>query len=184
MLERKRREGIELHTSVRFETALVEMGADADDAARIAREMAAVHMDSLARAVVCPPGRRDLLLRLAARRPLALLSNFDDTATAWRVLREAGIDDCFRAVVISDDVGLRKPTRAIFEDTCARLGVVPGACLHVGDTLVEDIHGATGAGLASVWIHPDPRAESPALAVLGDVEELEDWLDRGGFPAR
>lgn len=184
LVERKRREGVEIHTSVRFETALVELGADAAVAADAARAMAVAHMDSLARAVVCPPGRRDLLRGLAAKSRLALLSNFDDTATARRVLGEAGIDDCFDVVVISDEVGLRKPTPAIFEDTCARLGVAASSCLHVGDTLVEDIHGASGAGLAAVWIHPDPRAESPALAVLRDVDELPAWLDGGGFSAR
>ena len=180
IVDQKKREGIELHTSVRFERTLLALGADVATAAAGAAKMAALHMDSLARAVVCPPGRSALLGRLAATHRLALLSNFDDGATARRILAEAGLARFFEVIVISEEEGLRKPSRVIFERTCARLGADPGDCLYIGDTLVEDIEGASAAGLPALWIHPDRDAASAALAILDDVDALPQWLSLGG----
>lgn len=182
--EYKKREGIEVHTSVRFERTLLALGSDAAAATRAARRMAALHMDTLARAVVCPLGRPDLLRSLAQNYRLALLSNFDDGVTARRVLAESGLDSFFETIVISEEEGLRKPSRAIFERACTRLAVSPADCLYIGDTLVEDIEGASGAGLPALWIRRqiaegDPSrspATSPAVGMLGDVDALPQWL--------
>lgn len=180
MAAHKRAAGVEIPTRVRFERTLEALGAGADAAGRVAREMATRHMDTLARSVVCPPGRRRLLEGLAGEHRLALLSNFDDGATARRVLAEAGLASIFEAIVVSEEEGLRKPNPEIFHRACRRLDAAPERCLYVGDTLVEDVEGATAAGLGAVWIrassddkaHPD----SPALAVLGDVGDLPAWL--------
>jgi HAD superfamily hydrolase (TIGR01549 family) len=174
--ERKRIEGIEVRTPVRFELALRACGAGESPAGVVAARLAASHMEHLARAVVCPPGRVDLLARLASRLPLALLSNFDDAATAHRVVTEAGLAPLFRAMVISAEEGIRKPRREIFEATCARIGAEPGLCLHVGDSHVEDIEGATGAGLRAVWVNPERGLSTMACATIGDVDELPLWL--------
>ncbi len=177
VLEQKRREGVELHTSVRFERALLALGSNPAAANAGARRMATLHMETLARAVVCPPGRDRLLARLSATHRLALLSNFDDGATGHRIVEAAGLAPFFEAIVISEEEGLRKPSRQIFERTCRRLGADAASCLYIGDTLVEDIQGATDAGLSALWIHPDADAASPAQAVLSDVEALPEWLE-------
>jgi HAD superfamily hydrolase (TIGR01509 family) len=44
------------------------------------------------------------------------------------------LDGLFDAVVISDQVGLRKPSPRIYELTAARLGLGPAECLFVDDT--------------------------------------------------
>ena len=173
---KKRLEGIELHTSVRFEMALRRLGASEEAAMQLGRAMALSHMDSLARAVVCPADRAPLLRQLSNNYRLGLLSNFDDAATARRVLREAGLDSFFDAIVISDEEGLRKPNSELFDRTCTRLGADAARSLYVGDTLVEDIEGATGAGLRAVWIHANAQDISPAVATLPDVRDLPAWL--------
>jgi len=174
--ERKRAEGIEVRTPVRFELALRACGAGESQASVVAARLAARHMDHLARAVVCPPGRAALLARLASRLPLALLSNFDDGATARRVVAEAGLTPLFRVMVISAEEGIRKPRQEIFEATCARLGMEPPRCVHAGDSLVEDVEGATGAGLRAVWVNPEREVSTLACATVGDVDELPLWL--------
>lgn len=177
--EQKVADGTEIHSSVRFQRTLVELGAATGTAEACGREMAVRHMNSLAQAVVCPPNRSSLLEQLSRTYRLALLSNFDDGATARRVLDAAGLSQLFERIVISDEEGIRKPSAAIFERTCAHLSLKPGECLYTGDTLIEDIHGATGAGLHAVWIHQDQAMASPARAILHDVEALPDWLATG-----
>lgn len=179
ILERKRREGVEVHTSVRFVETLRALGCNAGLVDEAAARLAEAHMDSLARAVVCPPGRRELLESLRGAHRLALLSNFDDGPTARRVLAEAGLGHLFEVIVISAEEGIRKPSREIFARACARMGSSPSACLYVGDTFAEDIEGATGAGLSALWISRQ-AALPPALGSIRDVEELPFWLSRGG----
>jgi FMN phosphatase YigB (HAD superfamily) len=177
VIEEKRAAGIEIATPVRFERTLRTLGVAPAPAATVAVRMARLHMDTLARSVVCPAGRPELLARLGARHRLALLSNFDDGTTARRVIAEAGLTPYFDTIVISEEEGIRKPVTDIFERTCLKMGARPADCLYIGDTLVEDIHGARDAGLASVWIRREAtNEESPALAVLPDVDALPDWL--------
>jgi putative hydrolase of the HAD superfamily len=44
------------------------------------------------------------------------------------------LDELFDAVVISDQVGLRKPSPAIYELTASKIGLPPDECLFVDDT--------------------------------------------------
>lgn len=64
-----------------------------------------------------------------------------------------------------------KPSRAIFDFACARLGVSGPSVLVVGDTLETDIAGARGAGLSSALVATGnpPRDASvvPTLRVEG-----------------
>lgn len=181
ILERKRREGVEVHTSVRFIETLRSLGCRARLVEETAARMAETHMDSLARAVVCPPGRRELLEGLRGAHRLGLLSNFDDGPTARRVIAQAGLEHFFEVIVISAEEGIRKPSREIFARACARLGAAPSACLYVGDTFVEDIEGASGAGLSALWVSR-AAAVPPALGSISDVQDLPAWLSGGRGP--
>ncbi len=48
-----------------------------------------------------------------------------------------------------------KPNPAIFRDALARMGIRPAQAVMVGDSLKNDIYGATRVGMDAVWIHPD-----------------------------
>ena len=76
------------------------------------------------------------------------------------VLEQAGLASYLDAVVISEELGIRKPRPEIFEVVLRRLGVGPEATLHVGDNLRADVAGAAAVGLRTVWITrrvPDPQ---------------------------
>ena len=178
VIEEKRRAGIEIPTRVRFERTLARLGVPDALTQTLALRMASLHMDTLARSVVCPPGRPELLAGLAKSHRLALLSNFDDGATARRVLAEAGLAPYFEIIVISEEEGIRKPVREIFERACRRMSVRPADCLYIGDTIVEDIEGAHGAGLSALWIRAAGEDAPPpaAVGVLPDVRDLAAWL--------
>ena len=63
-----------------------------------------------------------------------------------------GLAARFDAVVISGEVGVAKPDRAIFEHACTALGVDAGEAMHVGDNPRVDALGARDAGLHGVWL--------------------------------
>lgn len=164
----------EVPTRERFRRALLAAGASGADAEAVATIMAERHMSALAEAVVCPPDRARVLERLAARHPLALVSNFDHGPTAHSLLARFALTSYFRAVVVSADVGVLKPAAAIFEVACARLAIDPVRCLHVGDSREADVLGAIAAGMTAVWIGIGDA--DPAAGCISDLRELPAWL--------
>ena len=121
------------------------------------------------------PDALEALARLAAKRPVAALTNGNAD------LRCIGIDAHFHCFVSAREHGHAKPDAPIFHATCERLGVAPGDVLHVGDDPILDIVGARRAGMRSCWINrrherwpaglPRPDLEFATLSGLAD------WLD-------
>ncbi len=175
--EKKERGHIELSSRERFQRALhaLELEGAIDS---LAEEMSERHMASLAAAVVCPGDRREILDRLRGDYRVGLVSNFDHASTAHAVLARNGLTELLDTIVISDDVGVRKPGSRIFEIACEAIAVDPSRCLYVGDSYGPDVEGATGAGLHVVWIDNGNESHGPALGKIADVSELPAWLSQ------
>ncbi len=73
-------------------------------------------------------------------------------------------DRLFEATVISGEIGLRKPDPAIYEMTCARLGVHPTDAVFVDD-LAPNVAAAEALGMAGV-VHVDTATTLPVLEKL------------------
>jgi HAD superfamily hydrolase (TIGR01549 family) len=139
----------------------------------------ATHKRELSRAAEFPAAHRSLLARLASRFRLGVVSNFDYAPTARWILEREGIGDLFDAVVISEEVGWRKPKPIIFEVALARLQILPVEALFVGDRADIDVLGAKRAGLAAAWLNrageplpqgiPTPEYEIRDLGALGTL---------------
>jgi putative hydrolase of the HAD superfamily len=76
-----------------------------------------------------------------------------------RELAELGVAERVDAIVLSDEVGARKPDAAIFERALAELGSPdPLDALFVGDRLVDDVAGAAAVGMTTaqaLWFRAD-----------------------------
>ncbi len=59
----------------------------------------------------------------------------------------------FNVTVFSDEVGLQKPSREIFEYEASKLGVKLEEMVHVGDSVENDLAGAVVAGVKAVLIN-------------------------------
>jgi putative hydrolase of the HAD superfamily len=140
------------------------------------------HRRELAKAAHFPAHHRPLLERLARRHRLAVVSNFDYTPTALAILEAAGVRELFAAIVVSDEVGWRKPRADIFEEAIRRTGVEARRTLFVGDRADIDVAGAHAMGMDSAWINPGREALPPGIAPplyeIRDLAELEAIVDR------
>ncbi|NUR58588.1 MAG: HAD family phosphatase [Catenulispora sp.] len=111
----------------------------------------------------------------------ALLAPDEVMIGAIKALREVGVpvaivsnslgDDCYRGYdlssladvcVISAEVGVRKPSRAIYELACSRLGVPPAECIMIDD-LEHNLRGAERLGIRGLH-HTDAVRTVGALA--------------------
>lgn len=98
----------------------------------------------------CIEEARPVLEALAARYPLALVSNFYGNIDT--ILRTYGIRHLFRGVVESAVIGIRKPDPRIWQVGCIVLDLPPEHVLVVGDSVDKDILPARSLGCATAWI--------------------------------
>ncbi len=132
-------------------------------ASEVVPVLLATHMRELSKAVVFPPHHGPLLDLLRKRHRLAIVSNFDYTPTARGILEREGIAHLFETVVVSDEVGWRKPEPVIFETALGQLGVSASEALYVGDRADIDVAGAQRVGMGAVWINRGAGALPPGI---------------------
>lgn len=111
------------------------------------------HMACIAAAVHTPPEHVELLEWLRPKYQLGLISNFDHAPTAREILDRDGMTSFFDLILISDELGQRKPHPAIFETACQALRIRPHEAIFIGDSPSIDIVGAKGVGMAVIWIN-------------------------------
>ena len=142
------------------------------------------HRRELSKAAEFPINHGVVLRRLAERFRLAVVSNFDYSPTAVGILEAAGVTDLFDAVVVSDQVGWRKPKAVIFNVALEQLRLGPHEALFVGDRADIDVTGAHGVGMAVAWINrerePLPAGIAPPEFEITDLAELLPILGLDG----
>jgi HAD superfamily hydrolase (TIGR01509 family) len=120
-----------------------------------------------------------LLESLRARGlKLGLVSNTASPEWLLRpVLEEQGLLDRLDAIVLSSEVGKRKPHPAIFEGALGELGVQASEAIFVGDRLGADVHGASRVGMKTVqalWFRADegPEGVEPDYQAFTQMDVL------------
>ncbi|MCE2456351.1 MAG: HAD family hydrolase [Dehalococcoidia bacterium] len=83
--------------------------------------------------------------------PVGVVTN-GPTEMQWAKVRNAGVADLVRAVVVSEEFGANKPDPAIFHHALSLIGASPAETLFVGDNTVADIGGASGIGMRTAWM--------------------------------
>jgi HAD superfamily hydrolase (TIGR01509 family) len=138
---------------------LDEMGRPRD--LELARRAADLTAEVWQRHITLDPEALEVLEHLDRHLLLVgLVTNFDHPRHVRRVLEQTGLAGRVRHVVISGEVGCKKPDPRIFLDLLGRVGLDPGAVVHVGDA-PEDVAGARAAGVVPIQIEreqPGSRA--------------------------
>jgi len=153
-----------------------------DDPDAINRDVVARMLEAYRHELPLLPGAEAAVRRAAARFPLGLASS-SNREVFEAVLELAGLTDCFRATVSSEEVERGKPAPDVYLEAARRLDVAPERC-----TAVEDSHAgirsAKTAGMRVVALPnasypPDEEALALADAVVGSLDELTVAVLRG-----
>jgi len=146
-------EHIEISCTERFVRTLRRLTPGLDgEIASFAERLTRVHMDGV-RGVTWAPAERVAAVRnIASHYRMGLLSNFDDTQCGREVFSDTGVAHLFEAVIISAEVGLRKPNPRIYRQMLEMLRLDASEVLFVGDTPREDVAGPQAVGMRTVWI--------------------------------
>jgi putative hydrolase of the HAD superfamily len=88
-------------------------------------------------------------------------------------LAASGLGPRFDAVVVSGDLGVRKPDASVFRHALGLVGADHG--VMIGDSLASDIDGALGAGLDAVWINR--FGDGPGRDGVPEIADLSGLAD-------
>jgi len=121
----------------------------------------------------CDPQVESLLERLAQRGMLlGIASNFDHRLRP--VLAGKQELRLLRGLVLSSEVGWRKPAPEFFAALVAAAGVPASAILYVGDDPHNDYQGAEKAGMRAVLLDRGGRQAAQDSRRIEQLLELED----------
>jgi putative hydrolase of the HAD superfamily len=119
------------------------------------------------------PGALDMLEDLSSRFRIYALTNGNAH------IEKAGLTAYLSGAYSSADVGAKKPHPDMFHAPLRELDLNPQQAVHVGDHLVDDIHGANAVGMHSIWVNltdhvrrdtdSQPTREVDALAAVVDA---------------
>jgi len=153
-----------------------------EDPATINRDVVEGMLEAYRRRLPLLPGAVEAVRRTAAAFPLALASS-SNREVFEEVLDLAGIADCFRATVSSEEVAHGKPAPDVYLEAARRLGAAPERCVAVEDSHAG-IRSAKSAGMRVVAIPnatypPDEKELELADAVVHSLDELTIEVLRG-----
>ncbi|HRK61973.1 MAG TPA: HAD-IA family hydrolase [Candidatus Omnitrophota bacterium] len=105
---------------------------------------------------------------------VGMISNWDRRLI--QLCESFQITEYFDFMLISALFGKAKPHRDIFDEAVRLSGFRPEECLHLGDSLEDDVQGAMSAGVKAVWIDRHARGrdktEAHAIRVISNLSEI------------
>lgn len=111
------------------------------------------------RHIFLDPETIPILKALKPEKVLAIVSNFDHPPHIHSLLLELGLAKFFDAIIISGEVGVKKPNSKIFSLALEQTGLRENEVIYVGDTL-EDVQGSRTAGFYSILIQRNRSNEN------------------------
>ena len=115
-----------------------------------------------------------VLQTLHHSKKLALISNFDHPPHVHAVLSKLGLTHFFDSVVISAEVGIKKPDPRIFDSALAQTGMKPKEVVYVGDT-EDDTEAARAAGIVPILIQRENEGNAFDFSVNKDSSEAKEF---------
>ena len=127
------------------------------------------------------PGAREAVQRLAQHWPLAVASS-SNRPLIDLVLELAGLSECFRVTVSSEEVPRGKPAPDVYLEAVRRLGVEAAGSAAIEDS-TNGLLAAQAVGMRVIAIPrpdypPTPEALSRAAVVLDSLAELTPQVVR------
>ena len=161
----------------RFRFTLKECGYKGD-VEKMCRLLDEEYLRFLALQPTTLPGARQLLEYLVAQGyDVNTLSN-GFQGTQQQKLISGGLSELIHRNVLSDDCGITKPQRGIFDYALEQCGAQAATSVMIGDNPDADIKGAHDAGWRTIYFNVrglEP-IEGTADAVVGSLSEIQQIL--------
>ena len=185
-LEQTKRDGKESHNRFWISTALAKLGHEVSPDDPHISAAVETYFSAFIQYARLIPGTKEMLTILRQKYRIGLLSNFTHPPAASQIIAELDLEPFFEFVLISGDLGYRKPHLSVFEALIDRVGAEKEEIAFVGDDPEADVEGALRAGLQPVWTtYVRDNNITPAPGVVGKgqtdpdptVPRISNWED-------
>ncbi len=129
-------------------------------------------------------GVREVLEALYGRFTLAVICNtgWHSGGTVRQLLEKCNLPGYFSHLTFSDEAGVAKPHRQIFEYTLEKIDCRPEDAVHVGDSEYSDIVGAKEIGMKAILftgINDRYKDNNTADLTIDDYDDFVGIIERG-----
>jgi FMN hydrolase / 5-amino-6-(5-phospho-D-ribitylamino)uracil phosphatase len=146
-----------------FSRTLSRLGLQDDD---LAAQLNAYYLEHRFDNVGLFPEVVEALTVLSRSYVLGLLSNGNGYP------ERSGLEGTFASVVFSQDHGVEKPDRRLFDVAAVDVGCEPDEVVMVGDSLPNDVRGAQNAGWRAIWLNRDGRDRPDRYTPDAEISNL------------
>lgn len=119
----------------------------------------------------------NILSHIRENWKIAAVTNADN-ASLFPLLKKHNLN--FDHVLTSEILGAYKPDPLVFQSIIDTSGIPASRVLFVGDTQLDDIHGAKTASMSAIWVNRHGLSLNPSLippdAEINDLNQLIDIL--------
>jgi putative hydrolase of the HAD superfamily len=122
-----------------------------------------------------------VLEELQGKYRLGVITNYMHGPTCREVFQKLNYCDVFSSLVVSAEVGYRKPSKVIFMKALQEMSSDPDTSVMVGDMYEADIVGANAVGMRSVLIDIYDNQHdhySEASQVIKNIGELPSAIEK------
>ena len=179
--------GKETHNGLWISTALQRLGIDVQPQDPRVAQAVEAYFSAFVDNARALPGTADMLAALKPRYRLGLLSNLTHGPAARQILDHVNLSSNFEVLLVSGDLGYRKPHPQAFQTLIEALDVPPASIVFVGDDPRTDVQGARLAGMQPVQTVYARRqqdaaalltpAADPLVPTISSWQDLLDLLD-------
>ncbi|WP_167264300.1 HAD-IA family hydrolase [Alkalibacillus almallahensis] len=117
----------------------------------------------------------DIVNTLKMQYKVAIITNGTVKRQKAKLIK-TNLYNYFDTVLISDEVGFRKPDKRIFDLALNRLNVRPDETLFVGDDLEKDIAGCQNANMKGIWFNPHTNKNDTEITPFAEVNSFDRLL--------
>lgn len=175
------RSGVETHNGLWISTALQQVGIDVPPQDPRVSEAVEAYFSAFVDNARPLPGTADMLAALKPRYRLALLSNLTHGPAARQILDHLKLSSHFEVLLVSGDLGYRKPHPQVFRRLIDALEVPASSILFVGDDPRTDVQGSLLAGMRPVQtVYAQRQRDAAALQTPASdlsVPIITSWQD-------
>lgn len=157
----------------RFEELLALYGLRSCDPVAVSER----YEDALSRQSILIDGALEAVRKIAAERPIAIVTNGIGRVQRGRMAR-APIGQYISALIISEEIGTAKPDPRMIGAALEALGcAAKEGALMVGDSLNSDMRCAMNAGIDSCWYNPQGLTKPDEIRVTQEIADIRDLPD-------
>lgn len=157
----------------RFRKVLEDAGFPKEKVIEKSRALDPLYLSRLGTKSLLVDGAREALEYINAKGyKMGLISN-GFYEVQYRKMKSSEIAHFFDVVVLSDDIGVNKPDRRIFDHALMKSGASGQETILVGDNFEADIMGAINAGWHAIYFNRDKtEVMDNSLSQIMQIEKL------------